>query len=123
MTMRRACSAEQQQKYEALVRKQEEVHAFLDGFDSMQGGLRAGLEARAAEVRETLQKTATLQGVLAGATPDRAMLDEVKSALAHTSLQAENSAETSVRSPCSSSDTSAAKLTRYLLQTYKAHDS
>ena len=94
---RRMCSAEQQQKYEALLRKEEEVKAYLEGFGSMQSELRADLAARSAEVRETLQKMATLQGVLKGAAPDKAALEEVQSALEYTSMQAESAAEASVR--------------------------
>jgi hypothetical protein len=98
------CSADQQEKYNALVQKQEEVSAYLDGFEHTKNNMQLTRGSKAAEIKELLNKMANLHKLIEGACPDKNMLNEVKSALEYKQMQAKNSVETSVCSLSRNSD-------------------
>jgi hypothetical protein len=90
------CSADQQSKYKALIQKQQEVTAYLDGFAHMKNNMQLARGAKAAENKELLHKMANLHNMIEGHAPNKSALSEVKTALEYKQMQTKNSAETSV---------------------------
>jgi hypothetical protein len=91
-----ACSGDQRDKYEALLRKEQEVNAYLDNFEQIKQDLKLGNETKAAAIRELLHKLSKFQAMAETANPGKGALDEIKSTLEYKEIQAKNSEETSV---------------------------
>jgi hypothetical protein len=91
------CRHEQNEKYEALCCKEQEVNAYLDGFAQLKHELTTAKASQNAEIAELRHKLATFQGMAEAASPDRQALEEVKSTLEYKQMQAHSAQKTSVR--------------------------
>ena len=90
--------AELRDKFESLVNKEREVHAFLDGFETSKQRLANEAAARCADVKELLASITKLEQLHVTASPTADKLQAVKDELEYKRAQKNNSAETTVRS-------------------------
>jgi hypothetical protein len=91
------CRDERREKFEALVQKEREVHAYLDAADAEKADLREEIANLSARIRHEVQLQAKLQVMGEGAAPDATKLQDLQRTLEYKETQAKNSEETSVR--------------------------
>ena len=91
------CRSEDREKYNALVRKESEVNAYLDAFSELKHDLTTAQTSQSAENRELRHRIARYREMAETADPDQSALAAMRSTLEYKQLQAKNSTETSVR--------------------------
>jgi len=83
-------------KFEVLLAKEREVHAFLDAFDATRRGLADEQAAAAADARAILETITRLDALGNAVAPDADKLQRVRDELEYKTVQKHNSADTTV---------------------------